>query len=111
MTLPTDTVLDGPDRDPRIDDEAAAVLKAFYLTNAPEEVRSDGRVLTDTEIIDSVHELVQRGLFEIKADGETVRLVPTRDAWTAAGIEPPNKIRMQEKAKAKRRQRRKQFRR
>ena len=109
--LPMNTVLDGPERDPLLDDEAVAVLKAVYLRQ-PQVPEFRARGMSDTEIVDAMHGIAQAGILKIVQRGGRVGLVsPATDA-AAAGLESPTASRArQQKAKAKRRQRRRQFRR
>ena len=108
-SLPTDTVLDKTD----LEEGARELLKAIYLKQpGAETMRADG--FSDTEIVDTVHEGVQRGLLQIEHhDDDTVRVVPSDTGRMALGM-PSASARLtpqQEKAKAKRRHRRKLFRR
>ena len=50
--LPMNTVLDGPERDPMLDDEAVAVLKAVYLRQ-PQVPEFRARGMSDTEIVEN----------------------------------------------------------
>ncbi len=86
--LPTDTVLDGPERDPRLTHEAAQLLKSILLLQPlVPEMRARG--LSDTEIINTMVELLDAGLFELIEHGDQIGFIPTDKAWTTAGIEPP----------------------
>jgi hypothetical protein len=86
--LPTDTVLDGPDRNLRLDNEAAKLLKSILLLQPQvPEMRAHG--LSDTEIINTMVELLDAGLFELIQHGDQIGFIPTDKAWTTAGIEPP----------------------
>src|SRR3954469_7683699 len=107
--LPTDTALDGPERDPLIDDEMAAVLKAVYLAQLQvPEFRAPG--MSDTEIVDTLHELVQAGFVRIVQHGDRVGLVPTEAGGGGTGLELPRGLTpRQQKARAKCRQRRRLF--
>lgn len=110
--LPMNTVLDGPERDPMLDDEAVAVLKAVYLRQ-PQVPEFRARGMSDTEIVDAMHGIAQAGILEIVQRGGRVGRVPPATGVAAAGLESPtaSRARQQQKAKAKRRQRRRQFRR
>ena len=112
LSLPMNTVLDGPERDPMLDDEAVAVLKAVYLKQ-PQVPEFRARGMSDTEIVDAMHEIAQAGILKIVQRGGKVGLVPPAAGAAAAGLESPtvSRARQQQKAKAKRRQRRRQFRR
>jgi hypothetical protein len=57
-SLPTDTMLDGPERDPEIDDEVAALLKTIYLAQ-PRIATFRRRGMTNTQIVNAMHALVQ----------------------------------------------------
>ena|SRR5689334_2175102 len=86
--LPTDTLLDGPEYDPRLDHEAAQLLKSILLLQPQvPEMRAHG--LSDTEIINTMVELLDAGLFELIQHGDQIGFIPTEKAWTTAGIEPP----------------------
>src|SRR4051794_18844151 len=86
--LPTDTLLDQSERDPRLSAETVAVLKgAMLLQPAVPELRAQG--LSDTEIVDAMVELMDAGLFELVERGDQVRFVPTDKAWTVTDIELP----------------------
>ena len=106
--LPMNTVLDGPERDPMLDDEAVAVLKAVYLRQ-PQVPEFRARGMSDTEIVDAMHGMAQAGILKIIQDGGRVGLVPP--AAAGLGSLAASCARQQQKAKAKRRQRRRQFRR
>ena len=110
--LPMNTVLDGPERDPMLDDEAVAVLKAVYLRQ-PQVPEFRARGMSDTEIVDAMHGIAQAGILEIVQRGGRVGRVPPATGVAVAGLESPtaSRARQQQKAKAKRRQRRRQFRR
>src|SRR3954468_7268068 len=108
--LPTNTVLDGPERDLMLDDEAVAVLKAVYLRQ-PQVPEFRARGMSDTEIVDAMHGIAQAGILKIVQRGGKVGLVPPAAGAAAAGLKSPTASRArQQKAKVKRRQRR-QFRR
>ena len=49
--LPMNTVLDGPECDPMLDDKAVAVLKAVYLRQ-PQVPEFRARGMSDAEIVD-----------------------------------------------------------
>src|SRR5690349_3421812 len=86
--LPTDTVLDRPERNPQLDDEAAQLLKVTLLLQPQvPEMRAQG--LSDTEIVNTMVELLDAGLFELAQHGDQIGFIPTDKAWTTAGIEPP----------------------
>ena len=106
--LPMNTVLDGPERDPMLDDEAVAVLKAVYLRQ-PQVPEFRARGMSDTEIVDAMHGMAQAGILKIIQDGGRVGLVPP--AAAGLGSLAASRARQQQKAKAKRRQRRRLFRR
>jgi hypothetical protein len=110
--LPTNTVLDGPERDPMLDDEAVAVLKAVYLRQ-PQVPEFRARGMSDTEIVDAMHGIAQAGILNIVQHGGRVGLAPPAVGAAAAGLESPaaSRARQQQKAKTKRRQRRRLFRR
>ena len=110
--LPTNTVLDGPERDPMLDDEAVAVLKAVYLRQ-PQVPEFRARGMSDTEIVDAMHEIAQAGILNIVQHGGRIGLAPPAAGAAAAGLESPaaSRAQQQQKAKTKRRQRRKLFRR
>ena len=109
--LPMNTVLDGPKRDPLLDDEAVAVLKAVYLRQ-PQVPEFRARGMSDTEIVDAMHGIAQAGILKIVQRDGKVGLVPPAAGAAAAGLELLTASRArQQKAKVKRRQRRKQFRR
>ena len=110
--LPMNTALDGPERDPLLDDEAVAVLKAVYLRQ-PQVPEFRARGMSDTEIVDAMHGIAQAGILKIVQRGDRVGLVPPAVGAATAGLESPtaSHARQQQKAKAKRRQRRRQFRR
>ena len=110
--LPMNTVLDGPERDPMLDDEAVAVLKAVYLRQ-PQVPEFRARGMSDTEIVDAMHGMAQAGILKIIQRGGRVGLVAPAAGAAGAGLESPtaSHARQQQKAKAKRRQRRRQFRR
>jgi len=110
--LPMNTVLDGPKRDPMLDDEAVAVLKAVYLKQ-PQVPEFRARGMSDTEIVDAMHGMAQAGILKIIQRGGRVGLVPPAAGAAGVGFESPtaSHARQQQKAKAKRRQRRRQFRR
>ena len=112
LPLPMNTVLDGPERDPMLDDEAVAVLKAVYLRQ-PQVPEFRARGMSDTEIVDAMHGIAQAGILKIVQRGGGVDLMPPAAGAAAAGLESPtaSRARQQQKAKAKRRQRRRQFRR
>src|SRR5689334_17736257 len=86
--LPTDTVLDGPERNPRLDDDAATLLKVALLR---QPIVPDMHVagLSDTEIVNTMVELLDAGLFELVQHGAQIGFIPTDKAWTTAGIGPP----------------------
>jgi hypothetical protein len=110
--LPMNTVLDGPERDPLLDDEAVAVLKAVYLRQ-PQVPEFRARGMSDTEIVNAMHGIAQAGILKIVQCGGGIDLVPPAAGAATAGLESPtaSRARQQQKAKAKRRQRRRQFRR
>jgi hypothetical protein len=110
--LPTNTVLDGPERDPMLDDEAVAVLKAVYLRQ-PQVPEFRARGMSDTEIVDAMHGIAQAGILNIVQHGDRLGLAPPAADAAAAGLESPtaSRARQQQKAKTKRRQRRRLFRR
>ena len=86
--LPTDTVLDGPERNPQLDHEAAQLLKSILLLQPQvPEMRAQG--LSDTKIINTMVELLDAGLFELIQHGDQIRFIPTEKAWTTTGIVPP----------------------
>jgi len=99
-SLPTNTVLDGLERDPMLDDEMVAVLKAVYLKQ-PQALEFRASGMSDAEIVDAMHEIAQAGLLKIVQKNSRVSLVPTE---SPAGLTP-----QQRKARAKRRQRRRLF--
>jgi len=101
------TVLDGPERDPMLDDEAVAVLKAVYLKQ-PQVPEFRARGMSDTEIVDAMHGMAQAGILKIIQRGGRVGLVPPAAGAAGVGFESPtaSHARQQQKAKAKRRQRR-----
>src|SRR4051794_12173562 len=108
--LPMNTVLDGPERDPLLDDEAVAVLKAVYLRQ-PQVPEFRARGMSDTEIVDAMHGIAQAGILKIVQRGGGIDLVPPAAGTAAAGLESPAASRVRQQQKAKRRQRRRQFRR
>ena len=108
--LPTNTVLDGPERDPMLDDEAVAVLKAVYLRQ-PQVPEFRARGMSDTEIVDAMHGIAQAGILNIVQHGGRVGLVPPAAGAAGAGLESPAASHARQQQKAKRRQRRRQFRR
>jgi hypothetical protein len=108
--LPMNTVLDGPERDPLLDDEAVAVLKAVYLRQ-PQVPEFRARGMSDTEIVDAMHGIAQAGILKIVQRGGGIDLVPPAAGAAAAGLESPTASRVRQQQKAKRRQRRRQFRR
>jgi hypothetical protein len=108
--LPMNTVLDGPARDPMLDDEAVAVLKAVYLRQ-PQVPEFRARGMSDTEIVDAMHGIAQAGILKIVQRGGGIDLVPPAAGAAAAGLESPTASRARQQQKAKRRQRRRQFRR
>ena len=110
LPLPMNTVLDGPERDPMLDDEVVAVLKAVYLKQ-PQVPEFRARGMSDTEIVDAMHGIAQAGILEIVQRGGSVGLVPPAAGAAAAGLESSTASRTQQQQKAKRRQRRRQFRR
>src|SRR4051794_36006812 len=110
LPLPMNTVLDGPERDPMLDDEAVAVLKAVYLRQ-PQVPEFRARGMSDTEIVDAMHGIAQAGILKIVQRGGKVGLVPPAAGTAAAGLESPAASRVRQQQKAKRRQRRRQFRR
>src|SRR4051812_50128564 len=78
--LPTNTVLDGPERDPMLDDEAVAVLKAVYLRQ-PQVPEFRARGMSDAEIINAIHGIAQAGILKIVQRGGRVGLMsPTPGA-------------------------------
>jgi hypothetical protein len=81
-SLPLDTVLDGPDRDPEIDGESAAILKAVYLSQ-PTVAARRGRRMSDTQIVNAMHALVRAGLLRLVEHDGRIGIVPT-DAGAAA---------------------------
>src|SRR4051812_29908424 len=101
-SLPMNTVLDGPERDPLLDDEAIAILKAVYLKQ-PQALAFRARGMSDAEIVNAMHDIAQAGLLKIAQKNDRASLVP---AESPADLTP-----QQRKAKAKRRQRRRLFRR
>ena len=86
--LPMNTVLDGPERDPMLDDEAVAVLKAVYLRQ-PQVPEFRARGMSDTEIVDAMHGIAQAGILKIVQRGGRVGLVPPATGVAAAGLESP----------------------
>jgi hypothetical protein len=87
-TLPTNTVLDRPRHGSRLDAESATLVKAALLLQPQvPEMRAGG--LSDTEIINTMVELLDAGLFELVQLGDRIGFIPTDKAWTTAGIEPP----------------------
>jgi hypothetical protein len=110
-SLPTNTMLDGPERDPGLDDEMVAVLKAIYLTQSHVPAFR-ARGMSDAEIVDTLHGMVQAGLLKIVRNGGKVGLMPTDAGAAAISLESPGSLTpRQQKAKAKRRQHRRLFRR
>src|SRR3954454_20960777 len=109
-SLPTNTILDGPDRDPEIDDEVAAVLKAVYLSQ-PRIATFRRRGMSDTEIVDTMHALVQAGFLKIVEHSGRIGVVPTDAGAAAVELDSPfgRLTPRQRKATAKRRQRRRLF--
>ena len=86
--LPTDTVLDEPERVLQLGNEPAQLLKSILLLQPQvPEMRAHG--LSDTEIINTMVELLDAGLFELIQHGDQIGFIPTDKAWTTAGIEPP----------------------
>ena len=73
LPLPMNTVLDGPERDPMLDDEAVAVLKAVYLRQ-PQVPEFRARGMSDTEIVDAMHGIAQAGILNIVQHGGRVGL-------------------------------------
>src|SRR4051794_25186712 len=110
LCLPTDTVLDSPERDPEIDDEIAAVLKAIYLSQ-PRVATFRSRGMTDAEIVNAMHALVLAGLVRIVEHDGQIGVEPTAAGAAAAEIAGRfgrDSLRKQ-KATAKRRPRRRLF--
>ena len=101
-TLPIDTVLDRPERDPLLDDETVAILKAVYLKQ-PQALAFRALGMSDAEIVNAMHDIAQAGLLKIAQRNDRASPVP---AESPAGLTP-----QQRKAKTKRRQRRRLFRR
>ena len=60
-SLPMNTVLDGPERDPLLDDETAAILKAVYLKQ-PQVLAFRAHGMSDAEIVNTMHDMAQAGL-------------------------------------------------
>jgi hypothetical protein len=88
IALPTDTVLDKPRHGSRLDTETATLVKAALLLQPQvPELRAHG--LSDTEIVNTMVELLDAGLFELVQYGDQVGFIPTDKAWTTAGINPP----------------------
>src|SRR4051794_7004751 len=106
LCLPTDTVLDSPERDPEIDDEIAAVLKAIYLSQ-PRVATFRSRGMTDAEIVNAMHALVLAGLVRIVEHDGQIGVVPTEAGTAAVELDAPfGRISpRQRKATAKRRRR------
>src|SRR4051812_1775945 len=80
LPLPMNTVLDGPERDPMLDDEAVAVLKAVYLKQ-PQVPEFRARGMSDTEIVDAMHGIAQAGILKIvkaAAESASCRLLPVQ---------------------------------
>src|SRR3954464_13624526 len=86
--LPTNTVLDGPERDPMLDDEAVAVLKAVYLRQ-PQVPEFRGRGMSDTEIVDAMHEIAQAVIPSILQPGGRASPAPPTAGEAAAAVKPP----------------------
>jgi hypothetical protein len=109
--LPMNTVLDSPGRDPGLDDETVAILKEIYLTQSHVPAfRTRG--MSNAEIIDTLHGMVQAGFLEIIQNGDKVGLVPTDAGAAVAGFEiPVGHALHKQQARARRRQRRRLFRR
>jgi hypothetical protein len=106
-SLPTDTMLDGPERDPEIDNEVAALLKAIYLAQ-PRIAAFRERGMSDTEIVDAMHKLVRAGFLKIVEHDGQIGVVPTEAGAAAVELDAPfgrGSLRKQ-KATAKRRLRR-----
>ena len=106
-SLPTDTMLDGPERDPEIDDESAAVLKTIYLSQ-PRVATFRSRGMTDAKIVNAMHALVLAGLVRIVEHDGQIGVVPTEARTAAVELNAPfgrGSLRKQ-KATAKRRLRR-----
>jgi ethanolamine ammonia-lyase small subunit len=88
IALPTDTVLDRPRHGSRLGTETATLVKAALLLQPQvPELRAHG--LSDTEIVDTMVELLDAGLFELIQHGNQIGFIPTEKAWTTAGIVPP----------------------
>src|SRR4051794_29750529 len=88
LCLPTDTVLDSPERDPEIDDETAAVLKAIYLSQ-PRVATFRSRGMTDAEIVNAMHALVLAGLVRIVEHDGQISVVPTEAGTAAVKLDAP----------------------
>jgi hypothetical protein len=106
IALPTDTVLDRPRHGSRLDTESATLVKAALLLQ-PQVPELRARGLSDTEIVDTMVELLDAGLFELIQHGDQIRFIPTEKAWTTAGIDPPTS---RWEPRAKRRSRHRRFR-
>jgi hypothetical protein len=77
--LPTHTVLDGPERDSLLTDSTAATLKAVLLLQPiVPELRAQG--LSDTEIINTMVELMNAGMVRLIEHDGRVGLVPTNES-------------------------------
>ena len=89
IVLPTDTVLDRPRHDSRLDVESATLIKtALLLQPQVPELRAHG--LSDTEIVNTMIELLDAGLFELIQHGNQIGFIPTEKAGPPpASSRPP----------------------
>src|SRR4051795_10600428 len=99
LPLPMNTVLDGPERDPMLDDEAVAVLKAVYLRQ-PQVAEFRARGMSDTEIVDAMHGIAQAGILKIVQSGSKIQRGPPTAGAAADGLESPTASRARQQQKA-----------